>query len=122
VCLVPARGIIKHLLSDRYIEGMHCNRLVRQYIDKGSGMRWTSLMGLLLALAVVGVLLKHQLTAVRGAGAASSTASDAGLPMPPEVTTPAQGRQLQQQVKDELDRAAQERTRQIEQGIDRNAP
>jgi len=38
----------------------------------------------------------------------------------PEVNTPAQGRQLQQQIQGDLNKAAQDQSRQPEQSVDRN--
>jgi len=61
-------------------------------------MRALSLIGLVLALAVVGLLVKKQLGAVAPPTAASAPAS-------PAPTVREQSQQIQQQVKQQLDAA-----------------
>jgi hypothetical protein len=82
--------------------------------------RALGLLGLLIALLMVGVLLKHQLAATHQPAAAAS-ANEVGASTP-DVRTPAQGRQVQQQVQDDMNRTMQEHSKQIDQSVERNAP
>jgi hypothetical protein len=63
-------------------------------------MRALGLIGLLLALVIVGVLVKRQM----GGMAGTSSAADAR----PQLTQPEQARQVQQQFKHSLDAAMQQ--------------
>jgi hypothetical protein len=84
--------------------------------------RALGLLGLLIALLMVGVLLKHQLAAThQPAAAAAASANEVGASTP-DVRTPAQGRQVQQQVQDDMNRTMQEHSKQIDQSVERNAP
>lgn len=79
-------------------------------------------IGLLIALLIVGVLLKNQLSAqhrIKPAQAASSP--EAGVSVP-DVDTPAQGRQVQQQIQDDVNKAMQDRSKQLDQDMERSAP
>jgi hypothetical protein len=64
-------------------------------------MRIFGLVGLVLALLIVGVLVKKQ---VGGMAAPASAAPGSAAP-----STPAQGRQLEQDIKKSLDAALQQR-------------
>jgi hypothetical protein len=85
-------------------------------------LRVLGLLVVLIALLIVGVLSKKQITAVHSAGNPASIAAEGGQPVAPEVNTPEQGRQLQKQIRDDLDRISQDRTKQIDQGVDGGKP
>ena len=79
-----------------------------------------SLVAMLMALLIVALLYKHQINA-QGVAKPSVAASEVnGLPSVPEVNTPAQGKQLQQQIQDDLNKAAQEQRRQLDQSVERS--
>jgi len=75
--------------------------------------RLFGLLGLLVALAVVGVLAARQLKASHGPAALSSAAS--GTVAAPDVRTPAQALQVQQQVQNDVNKLMQDRNKQLEQ-------
>ena len=83
--------------------------------------RALGLLSLLIALLVVAWLVKHQLSAQHLAKPAQATSAVDGVASAPGVSTPAQGRQVQQQVQDDLNRMAQERAKQIDQGVEQGA-
>ena len=85
-------------------------------------LRVLGLLLVLIALLIVGVLSKKQITAVHGASGAASVAAEGGQVLTPEVNTPEQGRQLQKQIQDDLNRMSQDRSKQIDQGVDGNKP
>lgn len=77
-----------------------------------------SMVGLLVVLAIVGLLAKHQLgasAAHKAAAASSSPVSDALTGKVPQVDTPAQAQQLQKQVQGEVDSIMQRRASELEQ-------
>lgn len=78
------------------------------------------LVGLLVSLLVVALLYKHQVKAQVAAQPAATASSADGLPPTPEVNTPAQGRQLQQQIQNDLNKATQDHSQQLEQGVERS--
>jgi len=71
-----------------------------------------SVLSLLIVVAVVGLIAKHQLQAVSGSGVAermNSAASAAGVSLPPPVQTPRQQAQnIEQQIKDATNQALQQ--------------
>ncbi len=71
-----------------------------------STMRSLGLIGLVLALLVVGVLVKKQMAASVPMVAPAATAAPADAAVP---TVRAQSQQIQQQVREQLDAAAQAR-------------
>jgi competence protein ComGC len=78
------------------------------------------LVAMLIALLIVALLYKHQISA-QGVGKHAPAASEvSGLASVAEVNTPAQGQQLQQQIQDDLNKAAQEQRRQLDQSVERS--
>lgn len=80
-----------------------------------------SLVGLLVVLAIVGLIAKHQLSGSgshKAATASSSPVSDAVNGQAPQVDTVQQGQQLQKQVQDDVNRAMQNRASDLEQQAD----
>ncbi|MBC7699208.1 hypothetical protein [Aquabacterium sp.] len=80
-----------------------------------------SLVGLLVVLAIVGLVAKQQLTASnahKAAAASSSPVSDALAGTAPQVSTPQQGHQLQKQVQDDVNKLMQSRPADIDQQIE----
>ncbi|MDI1258921.1 hypothetical protein [Aquabacterium sp.] len=80
-----------------------------------------SLLGLLAVLVIIGLLAKHQLgaKAAHPADSASSyAASDAMNGKAPQVDTPAQARQLEKQVQDDVNKLMQSRPADIDQPIE----
>lgn len=80
-----------------------------------------SLVGLLVVLAIVGLVAKRQLTATgvhKAASVASSPASDVVGGAAPQVTTPQQGQQLQKQVHDDVNKLMQGRAADVDQQIE----
>ena len=80
-----------------------------------------SLVGLLVALAIVGLVAKQQLTASKAhqaALASSLPASDALGGVPPLVSTPQQRQQLQGQVQDDVNKLMQSRPADVEQSTE----
>lgn len=70
-----------------------------------------SLMGLLVVLAIVGMLVKKQLGAVSVTPVPASSAADAGVSLPavtPGATPQAQSQQIQQQIKQSVEAAMQQ--------------
>lgn len=65
-----------------------------------------SLLGLLVVLAIVGLVAKHQVTATAG-----RTPPDAAS----QVNTPQQGQQLQKQVQDDVNKLMQSRPADVDQ-------
>jgi Flp pilus assembly protein TadB len=77
-----------------------------------------SMVGLLVVLAIVGLLAKHQLssTAARKAATASSSpVSDALGGKAPQVENAQQAQQLQKEVQDDMNRLMQSRATDLEQ-------
>jgi Flp pilus assembly protein TadB len=77
-----------------------------------------SMVGLLVVLAIVGLLAKHQLssTAARKAATASSSpVGDALGGKAPQVENAQQAQQLQKQVQDDMNRLMQSRATDLEQ-------
>jgi hypothetical protein len=73
-------------------------------------------LGLLIALAIVGSLVKRQLQAV-GAPVRPEAASTAGVALPATSGTPAQhSQQLQRQVADDVNRLMQQAPARVEGG------
>jgi sensor histidine kinase regulating citrate/malate metabolism len=83
--------------------------------------RALGLLSLLIALLVVGLMFKHQLNAQHVQRSVPAASSADGLASAPEISTPAQARQVQQQVQDDLNRLTQERGKQIDQGVESDA-
>jgi len=79
-------------------------------------------VALLIVLLLVSVSLKHQLAAQRGLGAVQAGAMKGSDASQPDVNSPAQGRQVQQQVQDDVNRIMQEHSKQLEQNVERSAP
>lgn len=67
------------------------------------------LIGLLIALLLVGVLIKHQWGAQHGLG-------------PVQAASSAQAHQLEQQVQDDVNKAMQDRSKQLDQAMEHTAP
>jgi hypothetical protein len=67
-----------------------------------------SMVGLLIALAIVGLVIKHQLTAMGARKAAVASSS-------PVIGTPQQNQQLQKQVQDDVNKLMQNRAADLEQ-------
>ena len=83
--------------------------------------RVLGLVGVLMALLIVALLYKHQISAQGVAKPSQAVASDVGgLASVPEVNTPAQGKQLQQQIQNDLNKAAQDQRQQLEQSVERS--
>ena len=78
------------------------------------------LVALLISLLIVALLYKHQINAQAVAKPAAISPDASGLPSAPEVNTPAQGKQLQQQIQNDLNKATQEHNQQLEQGVERS--
>ncbi|MBI5924561.1 MAG: hypothetical protein HY836_03095 [Aquabacterium sp.] len=80
-------------------------------------MKALGLLSLLLALLIVAVLARKQLSAMhtQGPGSALSAASAAGLDVP-MVDGPEGARRVQQRVQDDVSRMMQDRASQVEQG------
>jgi hypothetical protein len=77
-----------------------------------------SMVGLLVVLAIVGLIAKHQLGASgmhKAATASSSPVSDVLDGKAPQIDTPAQAQQLQKQVQGEVNQLMQNRASDIEQ-------
>ena len=77
-----------------------------------------SLIGLLVVLAIVGLVAKQQLGAAgahKAAQSSSSPVSDAVGGISPQVATPQQRQQLQQQVQDDLNKVMQNRSADLDQ-------
>ncbi len=70
-----------------------------------------SLVGLLVVLAIVGLVAKRQLTATGGVHAASAASS-------PQVNSAEQTQQLQKQVQDDVNQLMQSRTSDVDQQVD----
>ena len=68
-------------------------------------MRVMGLLGLVLALVIVGLLVKKQMAATRAP--LPSLAPAASAPRPPPATVRQQSQQVQQQVKEAMDAAMQ---------------
>jgi len=83
-------------------------------------LRVFGLVALLISLLIVALLYKHQLQ-VQGAAktAAAASNADASLSVP-QLNTAAQGQQLQQQIQNDLNKATQEHSQQLEQGVERS--
>lgn len=76
------------------------------------------MVGLLVVLAIVALLAKHQLAGSgshKAATASSSPVSDALNGVAPTVVTPQQQQQLQKQVQDDVNRLMQSRPADLEQ-------
>jgi hypothetical protein len=78
------------------------------------------LVSMLIALLIVALLYKQQIGAQGGGKHAQAASEVSGLASVPEVNTPAQGQQLQQQIQDDLNKAAQEQRRQLDQSVERS--
>jgi hypothetical protein len=76
-------------------------------------MRMVGLIGVLLALVIVGLLLSKQLRATRTALPDAVTAVPGAAPIAPASTVRAQALQTQQQVKEALDAAMQQSVRSL---------
>lgn len=77
-----------------------------------------SMVGLLVVLAIVGLIAKHQLSASSGthkAAASSSPVGDALHGQAPQVDTPAQAQQVQKQVQGEVNQLMQNRASELDQ-------
>jgi hypothetical protein len=83
--------------------------------------RALGLLGLLIALVVAAVALKHQLAAQpKGLRAVDGSGSQAQAAVPDAGA--AQARQVPQQVQDDVNRIMQEHSKQLEQNVERSAP
>ena len=78
------------------------------------------LVAMLVALLIVALLYKHQISAQSVAKPSSVASEVSGQVLVPEVNTPAQGKQLQQRIQDDLNKAAQEQRRQLDQSVERS--
>jgi hypothetical protein len=85
-------------------------------------MRVFGLLTLVIVLAIMAVLVKRQLTSFSPVSShpVAGSASDADNSVP-DVRSPAQAHQLEQQVQGDLDRASQEHAQQIERALDEGA-
>lgn len=80
-----------------------------------------SIVSLLVVLAIVGLIARHQLSASSGthkAAASSSPVSNALNGQAPQVDTPAQARQVQKQVQGEVNQLMQNRASELEQSAE----
>lgn len=80
-----------------------------------------SMLGLLVVLAIVGLIAKQQLSARsqhKAATSASSPVSDALNGVAPQVATPEQSKALQKQVQDDVNKLMQNRATELEQQAD----
>ncbi len=76
-------------------------------------MRILSLVAVMVALLLVALLSKRQLDTVQAPRPAQAASA---------VHTPAQARQVSQQVQDDINRISQERSKQLEQNLERSEP
>jgi hypothetical protein len=82
-------------------------------------MRVFGLLSLVIVLAITAVLVKRQLASLHVTPHVSQ--QSVGDVKVPDVSSPDQARQVEQQVQGDLDRASQEHAQQIERALDEGA-
>ncbi len=81
-------------------------------------MRILALVSLLIALLAVALLSRHQLAAVRVPASDGAAASRPDPLAAQNADTADQARQVQQQVRDDVNKMMQDRAAQVEQGLE----